>query len=771
MKTFQIHINGLVQGVGFRPHVLRLAREAGFLGWVSNAKDGLHIEINASEEEANAFCKKVIDASPPNAVVTGYKVKPAAPVSFTDFTVKQDDDPTVPDLLLTPDFGLCESCRDEILNAGNRRFHYPFTTCLRCGPRYSIVKKLPYERHHTTMAPYKMCVDCHHEYHNPADGRYFSQTNSCPDCAITMFMRDKTGKMLSAEPETILNTILQELTEGSIIAVKGIGGYLLLCDATRKATIATLRSRKHRPAKPFALLYADVNMARKDAWINDDEARAMLSPACPIVLCKTHTEVQNGICTEVIAPGLQRIGLMLPSSPLLLLIAAGFGKPLVATSANISGSPIIYRDQDALELLCGIADFVVGFEREIVVPQDDSVLQFTSFGNKIILRRSRGLSPGYYPNPLKSTGKCLLAMGADLKSAFAIQNREKLYISQYLGNQECLASQTAFNTTLSHLSQLLRIKPEVLLADKHPGYYTSQYAHELSLLENIPLIFVQHHHAHFGAVLAENDLLESAFPVLGVIWDGTGFGDNKQLWGSEFFVSNKGEVHRLASLDYFPQLLGEKMSREPRLSALSLLKSNPKRLAFLQSRFTVAEWKYYLQLIRQPAALLTSSMGRFLDGIAAILGICDVNSYEGEAAMKLEACAGTFDGMPAGCYSMPLQNGRLNHAVFLEELFDDLNRQIAVDFIAKKVFYSLAVAIGRVSDYYSIHQLAFSGGVFQNALLSDLIIEVLGNKKKLYWHRQLSPNDECIGFGQLACYQSLQQYRTVSSAKTSMVLN
>jgi len=461
----------------------------------------------------------------------------------------------------------------------------------------------------------------------------------------------------------------------------------------------------------------------------------------------------------------------LPCAPLLQLLVNDFGKPLIATSANISGSPIIYNDEEALEKLSGIADYIITYEREIVVPQDDSVLQLTDKGEKIILRRSRGLAPNYFPNPFDATDECILATGGELKSAFAIQEQHQLYISQFLGNQESLASQEAFMHTSDHLFNLLQTKPSAILADKHPGYFVSQRANELSLENNIPLFSVQHHEAHFGAVLAENNLLNTKEPVLGVIWDGAGYGDDQQVWGGEFFVFEDGEINRTVHFDYFPQLLGDKMSREPRLSALSLLKQLPAKQSVLEPYFSVTEWQYYQQLIKQPATLLTSSVGRLLDAVACILGICSINTYEGEAAMKLEAVARSYRGEMTDYYPLPVKNNRVELLLLLQDMMHDMEAAIPVNQVAAKVFYSLALTVGRMSDHLGIDKITFNGGVFQNVLLTNMIDSLYAGKKQLYRHKQLSPNDECIGFGQLACYHLLKRKEMEMQLPASMIIS
>jgi hydrogenase maturation protein HypF len=550
----------------------------------------------------------------------------------------------------------------------------------------------------------------------------------------------------------IITKLTTALATGKIAGVKGIGGYLLLCDATNEEALQTLRSRKHRPHKPFAVLYPDIPAALGDVHINDIEIKAISSKVAPIILCGLKESIQSGICINLVAPHLDKIGIMLPYTPLLQLISNQFTKPLIATSANLSGSPIIYSDKEALDTLWDFADLIVTYNREIVTPQDDSVWQFTQGGRRIVLRRSRGMAPDFYPQKIGQTSAKIMAMGADMKSAFAMHHHDKIYISQYLGDQGDYLSQESYHKTADHLKFLLDFNPTTLLIDKHPGYYTSLKGKELSSESDIALESIQHHKAHFGAVLAENDLLSADAPVLGFIWDGTGYGDDHQIWGGEVFIYDKGEMERTLYLDYFPQILGDKMSREPRLSALSLLKGHSKSSPLLSSYFSTKEWDYYQKILSKDDNLLTSSMGRLIDGIAALMGICTFNTYEGQAAMELEALARSYCGEMNEYYSLPIRHNRIDWRIMIEEIIIDLDTAKDKAFIAMKFYVSLVKLIEQTSDIYDINELAFSGGVFQNALLTGMITENLSRIKKLYFHKEISPNDESIALGQLAIY-------------------
>lgn len=749
MNTYHIHIGGLVQGVGFRPFVCRMAQRLDICGWVSNGNDGVHIEFNATAATADDFYAAIINEPPANAVIRSYTIKITDPKKFTSFVIQASDATLKPDLLLTPDIAVCPDCKNEISRAPNKRYQYPFTTCLQCGPRYSIVTALPYDRENTTMAEMEMCDDCKAEYNDIHNHRHYSQTNSCPDCSIPIHLYDNAGIRICSDFDCILILTMQALKDGHIVAVKGIGGYLLLCDATRPLSIETLRDRKHRPEKPFAVMYPSIEMMQLDMELNAAEINALTGKAAPIVLCRLKQKPLTGLSTDVIAPGLDKIGAMLPYTPLLAILLQQWNMPLIATSGNLSGSPIIYKDEDALQWLTDYADFILSFERDIVTPQDDSVLQFTKQSQQIILRRSRGLAPNYFPSPFTKTAD-ILAMGAELKSAFAVTANHNLYISQYLGDQENYESQVSFDRTLNHLLQLVKTKPQQVLIDSHPNYFVSQRGTELAAQWNVPVKKIQHHKAHFAAVLAENNMLHSNERILGVIWDGTGYGDDEQIWGGEFFILEDGDMERYMHLDYFPQLLGDKMSKEPRVSAVSLLRNNMDQLLLVKDLFSATEREFYLKILQQKQHLLTSSMGRLLDGIAALIRIQSFNTYEGEAAMKLEMMARSCKNNSFDYYPIHINKNRLVWTAMTDEIITDINNYTDTAVIARKVFVSLAMLVKNVAARAGVTKIAFSGGVFQNALLVDLVMELMQDDFELLFHRQLSPNDECIGFGQIA---------------------
>ncbi len=753
MPTHHLHIEGQVQGVGFRPFVYRLAHEMGIKGWVSNGVDGVHITAASETASLDEFCRRLVDEAPYCSVITHFINTPLPEQTFSDFTIQPSRQAGQPKLLLTPDMGLCDNCRRELHEGGNRRFHYAFTTCTFCGPRYSIIRKLPYDREFTTMEVFDMCPDCRQEYTDPLDRRYFSQTNSCPACAVHLQLSDRQGNSLSLDPEDIISRASDLLLDGRILAVKGIGGYLLVADATNRSAIQTLRDRKHRPSKPFALLYPDIETLAGDVILSPHDKGAFLSIESPILLLTLLEKPASGIQTDLIAPQLSQIGAMRPYTPLFEWLSQQFRRPLIATSGNISGSPIYYDDQDALTSLAPLADFFITNDRAITTPQDDSVVRFTpEAGQRIVIRRSRGYAPTFIGSSLDGHADSLLAMGADMKSTFSLLHQGNVYVSQYLGDLDNFDTQRQYKHTLNHLCGMLQAQPRQVLVDLHPRYFSTQAGEETAQKLNIPVMGIQHHQAHFAAVLAENDLLDAREPVLGVIWDGTGWGADNRIWGGEFFLYSRHTMKRVAHLSYFPHLLGDKMSKEPRLSALALAGLHPEALRRLRPAFDEKEWNIYLKMLAQEPALYTSSAGRLFDAVAALLGLQSVSSFEGEAAMRLETLANDYYKQK-GLMKTPYRFYR-NHSfdlqLLISDILEDLRRGKSAGFVAARFHWSLAKSLQELCEHLGVQRLAFSGGVFQNALLTDLIIRELGATHQLFFHKQLSPNDECVSFGQLA---------------------
>jgi hydrogenase maturation protein HypF len=745
MFSYLLHLSGQVQGVGFRPFVCRLAQKWNLRGWVNNAADGVYIVFNA--EAAEPFVEAVLREAPALARITEARWEQIPYQKFDDFQIVHSDVGAQPDLLLTPDIALCADCRRELHDSANRRFGYALITCTNCGPRYSILDSLPYDRVRTRMAPFVPCPACQSEYAQPADRRYYSQTNACADCGPQWSLQDAEGRYFSAPVQTASSW----LRAGRILAVKGVGGYLLVCDATQASAIRTLRARKHRPSKPLALLYPSVDVLKRDVEILPEEQAALEGTAAPIVLVACPSTLPSGICLEAIAPGLQQIGVMLPYSPLLELLASGFGKPLVATSGNASGAPIAFRDEFALRDLQGIADGFLMHNREIAVPQDDSVLRFSRVhGRRIILRRSRGMALHWGK---AAREQHLLALGASMKGAFALQHGRNVFVSQYLGALEQFDARQQFEYTLRHCLSLFRAQPARILTDLHPDYFTTRFGQTLAADWNLPVSAFQHHKAHFAAVLAENKLMECDEPVLGVIWDGAGYGEDGQIWGGEFFRWAGRRMERVGHFSYFDQLLGDKMSREPRLSALSL--SHEWAGEILASKFTPAEWSLYGKMLQKGGSMQCSSAGRVFDAMACLLGLADKNAYEGEAALLLEAAAARYF-TAHGLRALPLAGetawagGLFPVRELIAQTYRVFRASESVEKAAAYFHLQLVAAIDAACRAWDCKALACSGGVWQNAVLTDLVLEWLTPRYPVYFHKDLSPNDECVALGQWA---------------------
>jgi len=751
LKTFHIHIKGIVQGVGFRPYVYELCRAQNLKGWVNNTTDGVHIHINATLEKATQILNKLVANAPVLSHITNTTIKETAFVNYTTFTIINSESGQQPTLLLTPDFVICKNCSAELFSESDKRFQYPFITCTHCGPRYSITKILPYDRENTTMDIFTMCPSCNTEYEDPLDRRYFSQTNSCPHCAIELSLIENGKTQYNF---TDLDYIVSQWNKGKIIAIKGIGGYLVTCDATNEEVIERLRKLKNRPSKPFALMYHDIYELAEDVEMDIGEKLELESASSPIVLLALKKDRMTPIAIEAIAPKLNLLGVMLPYTPLYKLLLEKFKKPIVATSGNISNATIIYQD-DRLEELQHIADSILSNNRQIVIPQDDSVVRYSSIKSyRTIIRRSRGLAPSYLNTELELPSNTVLAMGALLKSTFTLLAHQNIHISQYLGSTETLEAQENYQHTLTHFENLFHPDIEVILVDKHPDYFATVLGKEMAQKRNVKVIEIQHHKAHFFAVLGENNLLHTHEKILGVIWDGTGLGDDGNIWGGEFFTYQRGKTARVHSLEEFPFILGDKMAKEPRISAL-VITSRVIDATVLKEKFSKTEWNIY-QKMMATSALKSTSIGRLFDAAASIILGIDIQTYEGEAAMQLENAAYRyFRANNFTRYYSYLKEEKLpeNFIHFLfENIQQDIHKGFQPDFIAAKFHISLAHYIAIIAKREGVQKVAFSGGVFQNQWLIELIRSFMVDDFDLYFHKELSPNDENISFGQLMYY-------------------
>ena len=761
MATWQIQIKGVVQGVGFRPFVHKMAVDLKVRGEVFNNPNGVTVNFNARPEQAQIFYHRLITGPPPLSVITDHHLVESKAKDFTGFVIARSEQMQLDNFRITPDLAMCYECRAEINDPRNRRFGYAFTTCTNCGPRFSILIGLPFDRENTTMSSFKMCDACQHEYTDPKSSRHHSQTNSCAQCGITLQLFDsKTKKKVRQETDGELIEIISDLIlQGNIVAVKGIGGFLLICDATNEEMLIELRQRKRRPKKPLALMYPNIEAVQTDYQVSDPERAALQSPATPIVLLQPKSNQNYNIAFEQINPGLDRVGVMLPYAPLFELILQQVKSPIIATSGNVSGSPIIHDNEMAIKNLSSIADHILTHNRDINFPQDDSVVQFTKHSQRrIIIRRARGLAPNYI-DPNLSLGKATeMSLGADLKNAFGMVHHGNILISQYLGDISNYEVQENASKFISRFKNLLQQPVDKIIVDKHPNYYSHHLGIGLAKQEQTPILEEQHHLAHFCALLGEHNLANTKDKVLGVIWDGTGFGGDGHIWGSEHFTFQHQQFSRVSHVKYFNAIAGDKLSQEPRLAALSIGFGSTEVREHLKHKFTPEEWRVYTQQLGSVTKLQSSSMGRLFDAVASILDVTDLSTFEGEAAMHLQTLAANYfygKNLPAiQPYAVFDGQLKLDGGKLMAEIFKDLDSGKERNAIAARFYQTLVHWIEQIAQAQQVKKLAFSGGVFQNPVLVDLIIEQQGEHFELFFHQDLSPNDENIAFGQLI-YSSL----------------
>ena len=758
-KTFQIQISGRVQGVGFRPFVFALAQKHALSGMIYNNEQGVIIQVNATPRQANDFVEDLLQNPPPVARILQHQIKEIPHQVFEGFRIQASAKNSQVNLPLTPDFAICQDCQTELTDPANRRYHYPFITCVNCGPRYAITQQFPFEREHTSVVEFPMCNTCNEEYSAPENRRFHAQTNSCPECGVQIVLKNNRGEVLATQATEVFALAAEAIQKGKIIAIKNTSGYILCCDATKSEAVKELRTRKQRPTKPLALMFSDLTQAQQYARLTHREAKALQATVAPIVIAPA--QPSTNLALNNIAPGLRQIGVMLPSSGIFVLLMQQLNVPIVATSGNMHGSPILSKVEEAETVLTEVADLFIHHNLEVTFPQDDSVIKYTpKKQRKIILRRSRGMAPNYLNyqkiKPLPEGKQApkkqeqILAMGSHLKSTFALLPNEHLYVSQYFGNLQNYEVSARYARMLQSYVQLFEAKPSVVLTDTHPGYQSTITGQELSEAWGSKLHQIQHHKAHFFSVLSENKLLDQE--VLGVIWDGTGLGEDQAIWGGEFFRYAPYQMERVAHLEYFDWLAADKMATEPRLSLLSLATEQMQEV--VKPKFSAMEWKVYQNRLAK-STQKTSSMGRLFDAVAALLLDIDHNTFEGEVAMLLEAEAQNHDPIQLTDYLATENSLNLPVKLLIERIYEAKQRQVPVNQIAANFIYTLVASIGKVAQQLNLQHIAFSGGVFQNALLVDMIEEHLGDDFRLHFHCAFSPNDENISFGQLIYYQNI----------------
>ncbi len=749
-RRLRVEVRGLVQGVGFRPFVHRLATEIGLVGWVINDGDGVRVEVEGAKPRLESFRRRIRAEAPPRATVHEVAESWLDPVGFHRFEIRVSEASARPTVPVLPDAAPCPDCLAEVLGEGDRRAGYPFTNCTHCGPRFSIVRALPYDRPNTTLAGFAMCPSCRAEYEDPGDRRFHAQPTACPACGPKTALWSPAGETLAEDAEAIAGAA-SALRRAGIVALKGLGGFQLLVDARDDAAVTRLRERKHRFEKPFALLVRDLDAARAIVEVPQEAAAALVSVETPIVLLRRRDGA--GVAPAV-APRNPYLGVMLPATPLHHLLLREIDFPVVCTSGNLSDEPICIDEGEALRRLGGIADLFLVHDRPIARHVDDSVA-WVSGGTTRLLRRARGFAPA--PVRLRSAVPPVLAVGAHQKNTVALSVGDRVFVSQHVGDLETSEAVEAFERVVADFLELYETRPVAIAHDLHPDYVSTRWAREAAAagaLAGVPTLAVQHHHAHLAACLAETGV---DGPALGVTWDGTGYGDDGTVWGGEFLLGDATGCRRVAHLRPFLLPGGEAAVREPRRTALSLLfetlgesAADRDDLAPLRA-FTPADARLLVSMlelgVRSPE---TTSAGRLFDGIAAILGIRQTASFEGQAAMELEFAAGGADG----AYPMPVEDGDpcvLDWRPTVEAVLGDLRRGEGRAAVAARFHGALVAAIVEVARRAGCGRVALAGGCFQNRTLTEAAASRLRREGfEVVLHRQVPPNDGSISLGQAA---------------------
>lgn len=708
-QRLRLVLHGAVQGVGFRPFVFRLATEMGLAGWVLNSSSGLVIEVEGEPSQLERFRQRLEAERPPASVILARELSWLPPKAYQDFRILPSDEAAEKTAAVLPDLATCTQCLAEMLDPANRRYLYPFTNCTRCGPRYTIILDIPYDRPRTTMRAFALCEDCRREYTDPADRRFHAQPNACPRC----------GPRLDA---TIAEAARQ-LAAGRVVALKGIGGFQLLVDARNEEAVQRLRQRKRREEKPFALMMPSLEMVRRYCLVSEAEAELLLSPAAPIVLLRPSGA--PGIAPSV-ARSSPYLGVMLPYSPLHHLLMREFPHPIVATSGNLSDEPIAIDNHEARTRLADVADFFLTHDRPIARPCDDSVARVVR-GRPALLRRARGYAP--LPVRLDRDLPPVLAVGGHLKNTVAIALGRQVILSQHVGDLDTLEARRAFERAISDLCRLYRFEPRLVACDLHPDYASTRWAH----LSGLPVIPVQHHMAHAAACAAENEVRE---PYLGVAWDGTGYGLDGTVWGGEFFLVERARFQRIAHLRPFRLPGGEAAIREGWRAAAAL-----RYETFGPDAVTEAPLRRMLE--RGFNSPWTTSVGRLFDAVAAMAGVARENRFEGQAAMLLERSIGSLHSDEA----YPLPDG--DWRPLIEAVHSDLALGAPAAAIALRFHNALANWIVEVARRTGVRDVCLSGGVFQNGYLVERAAALLEARGFRVWtHHRVPANDGGIALGQ-----------------------
>jgi len=750
VRRLRVSIRGAVQGVGFRPFIYRLAADLRLAGWVNNSPSGVLIEVEAPEERLRSFLRRLEEDKPPRASIQSLEFSFLDPTGYASFEIRASDETGRKTALILPDIATCPDCVREIFDSNNWRHRYPFTNCTNCGPRFSIITALPYDRANTTMKGFPMCGACRAEYENPLDRRFHAQPNACAECGPHLELWDGRGQVLSAH-EGALQAAAEAVREGQTLALKGLGGFHLMVDARSEDAVRHLRQAKAREEKPLALMFPSLASAKAHCELSAMEERLLLSPEAPIVLL--HWNLTGGLQSDGIAPsvapGNPYLGVMLPYTPLHHLLMSELEFPVVATSGNRSDETICTDEIEALRRLEGIAGLFLIHNRPIARHVDDSIVRI-SLGRELVLRRARGYAP--LPIQLDAPIPSLLAVGGHLKNTVAWSVGREVFVSQHIGDLETAQSLDAFQRVVTDLPAMHDSQPSAVVCDLHPDYLSTKHAESLGL----PIVRVQHHYAHILSCMAENDLRPT---VLGVAWDGTGYGTDGTIWGGEFLRITEDSFERVAHFRTFPLPGGEAAIKEPRRAALGLLHElfgdrMFDRLELIDTfGFTPQEVRVVRDMLRTGVnSPRTSSVGRLFDAIAALTGIRTISRFEGQAAMELEFALEGIKCDAACPFRLHADRApmMIDWERMVREIIEDVSAGVSTGQISAKFHNALAQIIVAVAQKTGLKRVALSGGCFQNRYLTERTVRDLTAANLLpYWHQRIPPNDGGISLGQV----------------------
>lgn len=740
-------VSGVVQGVGFRPFVCRLAQELGLDGHVLNRAGAVEVEVEGSPTRLDAFLRRLRGEAPKLAAIEGVSVARRPPRGECGFRILASEASAELLPFIAPDVATCDECLRELFDPADRRFEYPFINCTACGPRLTIVEGVPYDRERTTMRRFALCAECRAEYEDPSSRRFHAQPNACPRCGPSLVFYER-GAVLTRG--AALERAVERLTEGAILAIKGIGGFHLACDAQDEAIVTELRARKRRPHRPFALMVESVERAAELVHLGPEAQALLCSPERPIVLLCRRAEAK---IADAVAPSSPELGVMLPYTPLHhLLLRRLRGKPLVMTSGNVSGEPIAIDEVEAVEQLGSIADAFLSHDRPIRVRCDDSVAR-VSLGVPRLLRRARGHAPRALRLP-RRLPRPALAVGADLETTFALGRDQQAFVSQHLGDLEHLRAQQAFEDAVIHYEKLFAVAPEVVVHDAHPDYASTRFALKLAHARGLERVAVQHHEAHIASCLAEHGV---EGPVIGVAFDGTGHGSDGTIWGGEFFVGEGASLRRVGHLRAVPLPGGDSAVREPWRMAVAYLHDAGAPLEVLSAQVPQANLERVRALVaRHGACPRTSSAGRLFDAVSAIAGVCLEVSYEGQAAIELEWASPPLEGAPEFPFELERDADQLvvDTRPLVRGVVEAVLARVPASEVARRFHATLASATVAVCEVlraeFRLQRVALGGGVFANTRLSEELERRLGARGfELFRPSALPPGDGGISLGQL----------------------